>query len=418
MSTAVSAQNLTDIYHQVLQSDPRLLVESLRVEVGIAQEEQAFGALLPQVSITSSWTQNEQLDGNSNKESFSGERHSLSVNQPLFDMPKYYAWKSRDVTHEQLFLEQQEVQSRIRLDTIERYFGLLDSIDFLLLAREERTLTKKKVERIKALYKMQRAKITELYEVEARLDKLVSLEIDAMQARDLAKEELNELTNLSVGDVSQLSETSEYVQRVENINKWSEQAVPRNYGLMALSKAIEAAQTNVNKQSAEHLPQLNLQLSKQKSNIGYEYAASPSTTTEVAGLNFTLPLFSGGSTKARVQEAIKLLEISEAKYELEKRKVIKQSRNKFLKVNALARRVQAAIISVESAKKNYQAMNKSFELGISTVAQVLDAQSNFSASKRDYKKAKYMYIMNKAELLQISGELNDDVIYEINKWLL
>ena len=166
------------------------------------------------------------------------------------------------------------------------------------------------------------------------------------------------------------------------------------------------------------MPQLHLQLSKQKSNIGYESAASPSTTTEVAGLNFTLPLFSGGSTKARVQEAIKLLEISEAKYELEKRKVLKQSRNKFLVVNALARRVQAAIISVESAKKNYQAMNKSFELGISTVAQVLDAQSNFSASKRDYKKAKYMYIMNKAELLQISGELNDDVIYEINKWLL
>lgn len=415
---AVSAQNLTDIYHQVLQSDPRLLVGSLQVEVSIAREQQAFGALLPQVSLSSNWTQNEQLDGNSDKESFSGERHSLSVNQPLFDMPKYYAWKGRDVTHEQLFLQQQETKSRVRLDTIKRYFSLLDAIDLLFLVREERTLTKKKVEHIRALYKMQRAKITDLYEAEARLDKLASSEIDAMQARDLAKESLNELTNLSVDDVSQLRGTSEYVQRIENINNWSEQSVPGNYGLMALRKAIEAAQNYVDEESSGHLPQLHMQLSKHKSNIGYEYAASPTTTTEVAGLNFILPLFSGGSTKARVYEAIKLLEISKAEYDMEKRKVIKKSRNSFLLVNALVRRVKAATISVESAQKAYQAMNRSFELGISTVTQVLNAQTDFSAAKREHKKAKYMYITNKAELLQVSGKLNDDFIYEISKWLL
>ena len=59
-STTVTAQDLEAIYQQVLQADPRLLIESLNVGVVVAREKQAFGALLPQVSITSSWTENKQ----------------------------------------------------------------------------------------------------------------------------------------------------------------------------------------------------------------------------------------------------------------------------------------------------------------------------------------------------------------------
>ena len=62
-------------------------------------------------------------------------------------------------------------------------------------------------------------------------------------------------------------------------------------------------------------------------------------------------------------------------------------------------------------------MNRSFELGIATVSQVLDAQKDFSEAKRAHQIAKYRYINSKAELLQISGKLNDDAIYEISKWL-
>ena len=72
MSTAVLAQDLADIYQQVLQSDPRLLIGSLRVEVNAAREQQAFGALLPQVSINSNWTETQRLADNTSKESFSG----------------------------------------------------------------------------------------------------------------------------------------------------------------------------------------------------------------------------------------------------------------------------------------------------------------------------------------------------------
>jgi len=417
MTTAVSAQNLEDIYQQVVQSDPRLLIDSLGVEVGIAREQQAYGALLPQVSISSTWTENNREEGSS-EDSFPGERYTFSIRQPLLDMPKYYNWKySKEVTS-QFEFEQKETQSLVRLDTIERYFQLLNATDELALIREERSSTEKKVDQTKALYQKQRVKVTDLYEVEARLDRLVSEEIDAMQATDLAKEGLSELTNSPVGHISPLRETVAYIQRVENRDEWAVGAITANASLMALQKSIDAAQKNVKQQSAGHYPVLDLQLSKQKSSIGFENSSSPSSTTGVASLNLTIPLYSGRQTTARTYEASQQLALARATYDQEQRKITKELRDMFLSVNAMVRRIKAADKAIKSAEKSYQAMNKSFKLGIATVSEVLDAQQVYSQAKRNHQQAKYDYIIHKARLFHVSGKLDDHVFYKISKWLM
>ena len=418
ITSAVSAQNIEDIYQQVLQSAPQLRIESLGVEVGLAREQQAFGALLPRVSINSNWTENKQLPEGLSKESYSGERYSLSVSQPLIDMPKYYAWKqSKDISGQYEF-EQKENASLIKLDMIVRYFTLLDTADNLALSRENRTATEKKLEHIRALYKMQRVKVTDLLELEARLDMLVSLEIDAMQAMDVARGGLTELTNSPVKNISPLKKTVYFIDRVEDIQEWTALSVTKNYSLMALQKGIDAAQRNVDKSSSGHYPTLGLQLSKQKSNIGFESATSRPTLTEVATLNLTIPIYSGGITNAQTYEARHHLEIAQLRYEQEKRKVIKELKKMFLGVNALISRIEATNQAVKSAGKSNQAMKRSFELGIATVTEVLDQQKLFSEAKRYHQKALHDYITTKARLLHLSGKLDEAFLYKMNQWLM
>jgi outer membrane protein len=420
MTTAVSAQNLEDIYQQVLQSDPRLLIDSLGVEVGIAREQQAYGALLPQVSISGSWTENDRAVEGFADDSYSGERHTLSVRQPLIDMPKYYNWKRSKDESSRFEFQQKETQSAVRLDTIERYFQLLSATDELALIREERAATEKKVEQTQALYLKQRVKVTDLYEVEARLDRLVSEEIDAMQVTDLAKEGLNELTNspIVIEHISPLIETVSYIQRVENRDDWAAGSLIANASLMALQKSIDAAKKNVKQQSAGHYPLLDLQLSQQQSTIGFENSELPSTTTGVISLSLTVPLFSGGQTTARTREASQQLALARATYDQEQRKITKQLGDMFLSVNAMVRRIEAADKAIKSAKKSYQAMNNSFELGIATVSDVLDTQHAYSQAKRKHQQAKYDYIIHKARLFHVSGKLDDNNFYTISKWLM
>ena len=93
MSSSVLGQDLEEVYQQVLQSDPRLRINKLGVEVSVSHKQQAFGALLPQINIRSNWTENERLTDGGTPQSYSGERHTFSMKQPLYDMPAYYAWK-------------------------------------------------------------------------------------------------------------------------------------------------------------------------------------------------------------------------------------------------------------------------------------------------------------------------------------
>mgnify|MGYP006088005381 FL=1 len=418
MTSAVSAQNIEDIYQQILQSAPQLQIESLAVEIGTARERQAFGALLPQVSINSNWSENERLPEDLSKESYSGERYSLSVSQQLIDMPKYYEWKRSKEISESFEFSRKDKASLVRLDTIERYFHLLDTADILALSRENRTATEKKVEHLRALYKMQRVKVTDLYELEAKLDMLVSVEIDAMQAVEIARGGLSELTNSPIENISPLKKTVDFMEEVQDIDEWTALSVTKNYSLMALQKAIDAGQRNVDKMSSGHYPTLGLQLNKQKSNTGFESVSTRPTLTEVATLSLSIPIYSGGITSARTYEARHQLEIAQLQYEQEKRKIIKELKDMFLGVNGMISRIDAANQAVKSAGKSNQAMKRSFELGIATVSEVLDDQYLFSEAKRQYQKALHDYITGKARLLHLSGKLDEAFLYKINKWLM
>lgn len=417
MSSSVLAQNLEDIYQQVLQSDPRLLIDTLGVEIGVAREQQAFGTLLPQVSLNSNWTENKRKADGFNRDSYAGERYTLSVRQPIIDMAKYYGWQRSTDIASQFSHQQQDTQSIVRLDTIERYFSLLSANDELELTREEKGATAKKAEQTKALYDKQLVKITDFYEINARLDLLASEEIDAMQAVDLAKEGLSELTNSPVDHVAALIETVEFIQRVDDIDEWIRGSTTSG-SLLALQKAIDAAQKNIEQQRSGHLPVLELSLSKQKSDIGFENSSSTSTVTEVATLNLTVPIYSGGQTTGRVYEATQQLALAQAQFDQEQRKITKELRDMYLGVNAMVRRTEAAVKAIDSAKKSYQAMNKSFELGIATVSDVLDAQQAYSQSKRNYLQAKYDYIISKSRLYHLSGKLDEDAFYKISRWLM
>jgi outer membrane protein len=417
-TSVVSAQNLDDIYQQVLQADPGLLIESLTVEVDATRERQAFGALLPQISLGSSWTENKQLPEGLSKQSYSGERYNLSVSQPLIDMPKYYSWKQSEALSGQSVFKQKENASLTKLNMIERYFNVLNATDELALSRETRAATEKKVEHIRALYKMQRVKVTDLLEVEARLDMLASKEIDAMQETEKARGGLGELTNSKIEYISPLKKAVDYIERVEDINEWTIVSVAKSYRLMAFQKAIDAAQRNVDKKSSGHYPTLGLRLNKQKSNIGYESASTRPTITEVATLQLSIPIYSGGVTSARTYEAIHQLEIAQLRYEQEKRKLIKQSREMFLGLNAIITRIEAAKQAVKSSRKSYKAMKRSFELEIATVTDLLEEQRLFSMAKRLHQRALYDYITAKARLFHLSGKLDEGFIYKINDWLI
>ncbi|MEO1896934.1 MAG: TolC family protein [Cycloclasticus sp.] len=415
---AASAQDLLQTYQQVLKSDPRLLIDALGVEIGAARKKQSLGALLPQASLSGNVTSNTRRADGRAIDHYSGERYSLSLQQPIFDMPKFRSWQRSGAVLEQFQFQLQETQAAVRLDTIERYFALLQANDELALVHEAVLAVSKQKNQIEALYKKQLVKITDFYEIEARLDMLGSQEVDAGQKVALAKGGLSELTQEPVTQLFILNKQAKFERHELDVAQTVESLVSSSPKLKALGKSIKAARMNVKQQKAAHYPVLAIQLTKQVSDIGYDNSVSPVTDSEVAALTLSMPLFSGGTTTARIHEARQQLAISKAIFDQEHRKSTKELKDEFLQVASLERRMQAAKKAMGSTEKSYQAISKSFKFMVATISEVLDAQQAYLRSKRDFQQTIYDYILSRARLQHKVGELNDDSIIKINAWLL
>ena len=411
---AVQAQDLLETYQEVEKSDPRLLIGSLNINIGTAREDQKFGQLLPQASLNSSATSTTRRAERFPIDHYSGQRYLLSVRQTLFDMKKLNAWQQAKFEQEQSIYEFEDIHSTVMLDTVERYFNLLKATDDLALIKEEKAVVIEKKEQISALFEKKLVKITELFEISARLDMLESDVVEASRLVEFAIADLSELTGKPIQKLSKLTSQHEAVESIGDINEYLELLKTRNASLNAWLKSIQANKKNVKQQKAEHYPVLDLQVSKQQTNIGFENSASAVTDTEVISLNLSIPIFSGGTTTARVYEAEQKLKISEASYDQEYRRIKKELKDTYLNVESTKQRIVALETAVKSAEKSYKSLEKSFKFGVSTIAEVLDAKQFQLQAKQRFQQARYDYIISKARFYFKAGLLTEEILGNIN----
>ncbi len=67
-----------------------------------------------------------------------------------------------------------------------------------------------------------------------------------------------------------------------------------------------------------------------------------------------MPIFSGGTTSAKVFEAAQQLKMSKVSYDQEYRRIKKELKDEYLNFRSIKRRAAATKKSVESAVKSYQ----------------------------------------------------------------
>ena len=419
-ATQVCADDLITSYQQALQEDPQLRSAELKVEVGAAQKGQALGQLLPQVSATGNWSDNTQvgyLPRDSNK-SYPGTRYNISLTQSVFDFGKFWAWRQSKEVENQYASELIEAQHILILNVVKHYFDVLDAEDQLYLTQQERRATENELAQVKRQFSKQLIKITDLYEVEARLDQIKADEIEAESLLTIAKEGLKEMTNTPPLQLAKLRDDIEYKELEGELEDWIEVAKSENPLLASQASAIEAAKNNVALQKSGYLPVVDLQLNYIDTDTGYQsiHYTQP-YQTEMAALNVTVPIFSGGTTTHRMYEAQSKLSISKEDNEAKLRGLIKETSDAFSSSNANARRIKASEKALSSAVKSRQAMESSLKLGIETVADLLRAQQVEYKAKREFSRSKYEYITNRMRFFKALGTINEDNLIEINSWL-
>ena len=412
--------DLYSIYALAVKKDPRVQIAQQKVEMGKARADSSLGVLLPQVSAFGNWSDNDvSFDSNLiDNQQYDGKRYGYQVRQVLFN---WSALSNRRRTYQVIAQREAElldVMSIVLVDTSERYFNVLLADGNLRLVRTERELVQQQLRQTEEMYKRKLVRITDYLETQARADKVLTDEIEAENAAALARESLAQLTGEYVGDLASIREDFSLPQLQNTMDYWVQLATDNNSLLQSKRQAVIVAKQGVEEQKGGHYPTFDLVYSDQTSDIGFDNQQSPKRDTQYIGIDVTIPLFSGGSTSAKVREAWAGYYIAREEEEAARRDVLKRTREAWLNTRSSRRRIDAAEASVRSASKSYEAMSKSFSYGTVTAADVLEALHGRTRAERDRQNALYSYLTNWLSLQREGGTLDNDDLKQLNDGML
>ena len=177
------------------------------------------------------------------------------------------------------------------------------------------------------------------------------------------------------------------------------------------------AEEEVKRASSAHWPTLDLVL-------GYTDSESDSLSTinqtnrySSIGLEFTMPLYSGGGVSARVRQATASREQAGEEVNASREEVFSATTREFRGVQSGQARIRALQQAVISSERAQDSARKGFLAGSSTNVDILNAEEQVFIARRDLLEAKLRYLLARLQLAAAVGLLGEDDILQVNDYL-
>lgn len=163
-----------------------------------------------------------------------------------------------------------------------------------------------------------------------------------------------------------------------------------DYNAMVWEKKLR--ESNVNVEWSSHLPSLSASLAYQYSAISDEFKLERENNYLIAGLNLQIPIFSGGLTSAKVQQA--QIEVDQTNLKISKfeNEIFTEIENFGLKLSEAEKRISSAESTFKTAKKAFNIAEITFENGLATQLQLKDARLGYDQAKLNFYAAVYEYL--------------------------
>lgn len=419
VTTPVMALDLLDTYRLALANDPSWQA-TLNTYLADQQNEGiAYGALLPNVGLSGSISRNRfEPDSLPTTLSYTSKQAAVAVRQPLFRpelWAQYQQAKSASSLNDaNLQRDQQAFIQRVA----EAYFDVLRAeatVD--ALSAEERALSRQRT-MMNERYKAGLIARTDVTESLAQYQNAVANRIAGEIAVTSAREALSAILGQPVEKLAALRDDVLYQAPYPlEMSAWVDLARKRNPQIDAARFAYQAALRNRDVKAAGRLPKLDLvgnavwnkqSLSTQSFNDGKSLSA---------GLELSVPLYTGGQLTLSTRQAAYQVDAARNQIDAAERQAVAQARTSFLNLQADRSRLEARQEAVRSGETVAEASQVGYELGVRNIVDVLLAQRNAFAARRDYVNSRYDYVINVIRLRAAAGQLSTNDLAEVNQWL-
>jgi outer membrane protein len=420
-ATGAQAQSLVELYEAARGFDATYLSARSQFDASQAKAAQARAGLLPQAGLAAAanWARRDSsaaaLEGTSNSQNV-----ALSASQPLYrptnKLTNDQAQLSIDIAKAQLETAEQDLIVR----TTQAYFDVLAAEDTLTFVKAQKSAVSEQLAAAKRNFEVGTTTVTDSREAQARFDLVLAQEIAAendLRVKKLALDQLVGKAGVAPKPLAApvvLPELSP-----ADPQAWVNQAETRHPAVLQATKGFEIAQLETRKAEAGHLPTLDL--------VGqYQIARAPTTgfpnnvrtNTASVGVQFNMPLYTGGAVQNRVKETLALEGKARTDLEAAQRGVSQATRAAYFGVLSGQGQVKALEAAEASSQSALDANKLGYQVGVRINIDVLNAQSQLFQTKRDLAVARYNVLLGGLRLKQASGQLAAQDLQPINALLV
>jgi outer membrane protein len=425
------AENLLDVYASAKDNDALLRA----TRAGYAATEQAIpqarSALLPTLgaSVSTAWNERQFPDSSISNDptsplfgtelpdqNFNDHGWNAQLRAPILNMAGWFSLGSARASVSAANYDLQAAEQNLIVRVAQSYLNVLRAQDLLDSTLAEEAAVKRQLEQVQQRFDVGLVAITDVLESQAVYDSAVVRRIQADGDQNIFFESLGTLTGIYYDHLDRVSDKLPIVNPSPlDEAAWVNQALASNLGIKAAQNQLVAAQRNVRAQASGHLPTIDATVTQVHSVTGAPNFFGPDTTDlTIYGLQFNMPLYTGGLTRARTKEASALRRQARELLLNQQRTVTRDIRNLYQAVSTDVVRVRARLKAITSSQSALEAVETGYEVGTRNIVDVLQAQQLLFRSQFDYADSRYNYIIDLLVLKDVSGSLIDADLEELN----
>lgn len=419
------SQSLIAVYQKAKTQDPQYQASRKAFVAAMEKLPQARAGLLPTVSLTASKNRQFGTASFAGADAVDRDVQSWSWNaqitQPLIRWANWVGYQQADASTRQAVAQFSMAEQDLILRVSQAYLDLLVATQSTEVMRAQLLALDEQLALAQRTYSVGTGTITDVHEAKAKWAQSQAQSVAAAQELENKRAELEKiLGEPATNPVGGLSHGIP-MQFSASLEDWISQADAQNPQIKGLKATLDAANKEVAKNEAAHLPTLDLVLSRATNYSSGSLSSPADLSTHVnsnqAGLQLNIPLYAGGAMQSRIRESLALAEKAQDELTLTRRTVVTQVRQAYSGVMSGQAQIAALQTAVEAGRNAVESNKIGLRIGTRITPDVLSAEQQLYASMRDLSKAHAETTMQHLKLKSAAGAITQDDLMALDQLL-
>jgi len=298
-------------------------------------------------------------------------------------------------------LEVHRIRQQLALDVRTAYLNVLRAGQFVRVAQDSVTRAEEVLKVTQAQFRAETVARFDVIRAEVQLANVRQLLIQAQNNYDLAKAAFNNVLGVDQHTPVELEEVSETAEPAPDLEQSLQKAYEQRPEVLQVETGIKIARKGITLAKRGLKPSLAVAWNGNWNPTTTTFSPNEFTWTAVASLTF--PLYDGGATRSRVQQAEQDISIGETNLDQLKQGIALEIRQAYLNVNEARNRIGVAEKEVEQAKEGLRLARVRYEAGVGTSLEITDAQVALTQAENNHVNAIYDYRTARARFLKAIG---------------